>query len=140
MIYNCLDRSGAARTSCQATLAQAYQQKALLQDAMQAASGRLSQISSLMSQINATDDQKAVLEIQARIGAENAMLQHEMSQVAHAHGHGRQRGAHRPLARPGTSVRDADPDRQDLRLPALRLAMGTMLQDRLRADPAPLPR
>jgi len=81
MIYNCLDRSGAARTSCQATLAQAYQQKALLQDAMQAASGRLSQISSLMSQINATDDQKAVLEIQARIGAENAMLQHEMSQV-----------------------------------------------------------
>jgi type IV secretion system protein VirB5 len=81
MIYNCLDRSGAARTSCQATLAQPYQQKALLQDAMQAASGRLSQISSLMSQINATDDQKAVLEIQARIGAENAMLQHEMSQV-----------------------------------------------------------
>ena len=81
MIYNCLDRSGATRTSCQATLAQPYQQKALLQDAMQAASGRLSQISSLMSQINATDDQKAVLEIQARIGAENAMLQHEMSQV-----------------------------------------------------------
>ncbi|MCE9658269.1 MAG: P-type DNA transfer protein VirB5 [Burkholderiales bacterium] len=81
MVYNCLDRTGAARTNCQATLAQPYQQKALLQDAMQAASGRLGQISSLMSQINSTDDQKAVLEIQARIGAENAMLQHEMSQV-----------------------------------------------------------
>ena len=81
MVYNCMDRSGAARTSCQATLAQPYQQKGLLQDAMQAASGRLAQISSLMSQINATDDQKSVLEIQARIGAENAMLQHEMSQV-----------------------------------------------------------
>ena len=81
MIYNCLDLTGTAQTSCQATLAQPYQQKGLLQDAMQAASGRLTQISSLMSQIDATDDQKSVLEIQARIGAENAMLQHEMSQV-----------------------------------------------------------
>ena len=48
---------------------------------MRAASGRLAQINSLMGQINATGDQKAVLEIQARIGAENAMLAHEMSQV-----------------------------------------------------------
>ena len=81
MLYNCLDRAGSARTECQATLAQPYQQKGMLQDAMKAASGRLDQIKSLMTQINGTSDQKAVLEIQARIGAENAMLQHEMSQV-----------------------------------------------------------
>jgi type IV secretion system protein VirB5 len=81
MVYNCLDLVGSARTSCQATLAQPYQQKGLLQDAMRAASGRLSQINALMGQINATSDQKAVLEIQARIGAENAMLAHEMSQL-----------------------------------------------------------
>ena len=81
MLYNCLDLSGTARTTCQATLAQPYQQKGLLQDAMNVASGRLSQISALMGQINATSDQKAVLEIQARIGAENALLAHEMSQV-----------------------------------------------------------
>lgn len=81
MIYNCLDRSGAARTDCQARLAQPYQQKGLLQDAMSAASGRLTQIKSLMNQIDGTADQKAVLEIQARIGAENAMLAHEMSQL-----------------------------------------------------------
>jgi len=81
MVYNCLDRSGSARTDCQAGLAQPYQQKGLLQDAMTAASGRLEQIKSLMTQINGTSDQKAVLEIQARIGAENAMLAHEMSQV-----------------------------------------------------------
>ena len=81
MVYNCLDRTGAARTDCQAILAQPYQQKGLLQDAMKAASGRLDQIKSLMTQINGTSNQKAVLEIQARIGAENAMLQHEMSQV-----------------------------------------------------------
>lgn len=81
MLYNCMDRSGSARTACQAGLAQPYQQKGLLQDAMKAASGRLEQIKSLMTQIDGTSDQKAVLEIQARIGAENAMLGHEMSQV-----------------------------------------------------------
>lgn len=81
MLYNCLDLTGDARTSCQATLAQPYQQKGLLQDAMTSASGRLAQISSLMDQINATTDPKAVQEIQARIGAENAMLAHEVSQV-----------------------------------------------------------
>ena len=81
MVYNCMDLTGAARTSCQAALAQPYQQKGLLQDAMKSAAGRLSQINSLMSEINATSDQKAVLEIQARISAENALLTHEVSQV-----------------------------------------------------------
>jgi type IV secretion system protein VirB5 len=81
MVYNCMDLAVDARTSCQASLAQPYQQKGLLQDAMKSAAGRLSQIQSLMGQINATSDQKAVQEIQARIGAENALLAHEMSQV-----------------------------------------------------------
>ena len=81
MVYNCLDRSGADQVRCQASLAQPYQHKGLLQDAMRSAAGRLSQIQSLMQQVNATDDQKSVLEIQARIGAENALLAHEMSQL-----------------------------------------------------------
>jgi type IV secretion system protein VirB5 len=81
MLYNCMDLTGGARTSCQAALSQPYQQKGLLQDAMKSAAGRLSQIQSLMGQINSTTDQKAVQEIQARIGAENALLAHEMSQV-----------------------------------------------------------
>jgi type IV secretion system protein VirB5 len=81
MVYNCLDLAGGARTSCQAALAQPYQQKGLLQDAMKSASGRLAQINALMDQINATTDQKSVQEIQARIGAENALLAHEMSQL-----------------------------------------------------------
>lgn len=81
MVYNCLDRNGDEQTRCQAALAQPYQQKGLLQDAMKSAAGRLNQIQSLMRQINATVDQKAALEIQARIGAENALLAHEMSQV-----------------------------------------------------------
>ena len=81
MLYNCMDRSGDARTECQAILAQPYQQKGLLQDAMKSAAQRLEQIQSLMTQINATEDQKSVLEIQARIGAENALLAHETSQI-----------------------------------------------------------
>jgi type IV secretion system protein VirB5 len=81
MVYNCLDLAGTAKTWCQAALAQPYQHKGLLHDAMKSAAGRLSQITALMTQIDATTDQKAVLEIQARIGAENAMLAHEMSQI-----------------------------------------------------------
>lgn len=81
MIYNCLDLAGSARTTCQAALAQPYQHKGLLQDAMRSAAGRLSQVDSLMNQINATTDQKAIQEIQARIGAEGVLLAHEVSQV-----------------------------------------------------------
>jgi type IV secretion system protein VirB5 len=81
MVYNCGDLEGATRTACQAALAQPYQQKGLLQDAMNAAASRLSQIGSLMGQVDATSDQKAVLEIQARIGAENALLAHELTQI-----------------------------------------------------------
>jgi type IV secretion system protein VirB5 len=81
MVYNCTDMPGDARTLCEAALAQPYQHKGLMQDAMKSAAGRLAQIQSLMDQINATTDQKAVQEIQARIGAENALLAHEVSQV-----------------------------------------------------------
>lgn len=81
MVYNCMDLDGVARTTCQAALAEPYQHKGLLQDAMRAASGRLAQIEALMNQVDATMDQKAVQEIQARIGAENALLAHELSQV-----------------------------------------------------------
>jgi type IV secretion system protein VirB5 len=81
MLYNCMELAGAARTDCQAALAQPYQHKGLLQDAMKTAAARPSQIHSLMDQINATTDQKSVLEIQARIGAENALLAHELTQL-----------------------------------------------------------
>jgi type IV secretion system protein VirB5 len=81
MLYNCLDLEYGPRTHCQARLAQPYQQKGLLQDAMGAASRRLPQINALMARIDATADPKAVQEVQARISAENALLAHEASQV-----------------------------------------------------------
>lgn len=81
MVYNCSDRAGTARTACQAALAQPYQHKGFLQDAMKAAAGRLSQVDALMNEINATTDQKAIQEVQARIVAEGVLLTHEASQV-----------------------------------------------------------
>ena len=86
MTYNCLDKEGDARTNCQSVLAQPYQQKAFMQDAMTAANGRLAQIQSLMGQIDATDDAKGVAEIQARIQAESSLLQHEQTRIEMANG------------------------------------------------------
>jgi type IV secretion system protein VirB5 len=81
MLYNCLDKAGDAKTLCQSTLARPYQTKAVLQQAMQTAGGRLSQISGLIDRINATTDQKSIQELQARLSGENAMLAHEVSQI-----------------------------------------------------------
>jgi type IV secretion system protein VirB5 len=81
MVYNCLDRTGPEQTRCQAMFAQPYQHKAFMQDALRSASGRLSQINGLLARVNTTTDQKGVQEIQARIAGENALLQHELSQL-----------------------------------------------------------
>ncbi|MEK8034266.1 type IV secretion system protein [Ideonella sp. DXS29W] len=86
MVYNCADLSGQARTDCQAQLGQPYQAKAIMMDALEAAKGRIGQIEGLMNQINATQDPKAVAEIQARLDAENALLQHEQAQINMARG------------------------------------------------------
>lgn len=86
MVYNCMDQTGQNRARCQASLAHPYQNKAFMQDAMNSAKSRIDQIESLMQQINATQDQKAVSEIQARLEAEAAMLQHEQSKVVMATG------------------------------------------------------
>lgn len=80
-LYNCEDRTGEQRARCQAELALPYQTKEMLQRAMASASGRLGQIGRLMQRVDATTDQKSVLEMQARIGAENALLAHEASRV-----------------------------------------------------------
>ncbi|MBK1613043.1 type VI secretion protein [Rubrivivax gelatinosus] len=81
MAYNCLELDGDARVRCQAVLAQPYQHKGMLQDAMVRASGRIAQIQTLMNRVDSTSDQKGALEIQARIGAENAQLAHELTQI-----------------------------------------------------------
>ena len=59
---------------------------ALIQDAMQKANGRIAQIQSLMKQVSASPDAKSAQELQSRIEAETALLQHEQSQIALARG------------------------------------------------------
>ncbi len=81
MLYNCLDKSGDAQTMCQSSLSRPYQTKAVLQQAMQTAGARLTQVSGLIDRINATTDQKSIQELQARLSGENAMLMHEVSQI-----------------------------------------------------------
>ena len=82
MTYNCMDVDDVGRrTHCQSTLAKPYQQKAFMEDALSKAKDRVAQINSLMVRAGATTDQKEIQEVAARIGAENALLQHEVSQI-----------------------------------------------------------
>jgi type IV secretion system protein VirB5 len=81
MVWNCQGLAGAALTQCQATLAQPYQNKALLRQAITSATGRIGQIGRLIDAINGTQDQAAKLELNARIQGEQAMLQHEYTRV-----------------------------------------------------------
>jgi type IV secretion system protein VirB5 len=81
MVWNCQGMAGAALQQCQATLAQPYQNKALLRQAIATATGRIGQISRLIDAINNTDDQAAKLELNARIEGEQALLQHEYTRV-----------------------------------------------------------
>ena len=82
MRYNCLDMDDAGqRIHCQSALAKPYQQKAFMEEALFKAKDRVAQINALMRRAGATTDQKEIQEVTARIGAENALLQHEVSQI-----------------------------------------------------------
>ena len=81
MVYNCLDLDGAQRVRCQAALARPYQGKAFMDTALRSARDRSNQINALMQRAGATQDLKEAAELQARIAAENALLQHEVSQI-----------------------------------------------------------
>jgi type IV secretion system protein VirB5 len=81
MLYNCLERTGRAQSSCQASLSAPYQYKALINDAQDRSSQRTVQINALMRQAGATLDPKAIAEAQARIQAEIALLHHEATQA-----------------------------------------------------------
>jgi len=82
MTYNCMDvDDGGQRMNCQSSLAKPYQQKAFMEDALSKSRDRVAQINSLMRRAGVTTDQKEIQEVSARIGAENALLQHEVSQI-----------------------------------------------------------
>ncbi|WP_249263275.1 type IV secretion system protein, partial [Xanthomonas axonopodis] len=55
--------------------------KAFVGDAYEAAKSRLDQISSLMGEINKTQDPKAIAELQGRIASEQAMIANEETKL-----------------------------------------------------------
>jgi type IV secretion system protein VirB5 len=56
-------------------------QQALAQEALANASGRFAAIQGLIAAISTAGDQKAILDLQARISAELGMLQNEQTKV-----------------------------------------------------------
>jgi len=82
MIYNCADRTGEAKTTCEAVLNTNAQTQAYQQNALNVVSQRVQQIKSLQSQINTTQDPKAIAELQARIQAENAQVTNDANRLA----------------------------------------------------------
>ena len=69
------------RLSCEAQAVKGAQDKGFALDAYNAAKGRINQIDQLMQKINQTQDPKAIAELQARIGAEQANIQNEQTKL-----------------------------------------------------------
>ncbi len=69
------------RTACEARAVKASQDKGFALDAYDAAKSRINQIDQLMGQINATQDPKAIAELQGRIAAEQANIQNEQTKL-----------------------------------------------------------
>lgn len=70
-----------AYTSCQRQSAVVAQNMANAMNGYSTAMDRVNQIDKLMSAINATTDPKSIAELQARIAAENAMIQAEITKL-----------------------------------------------------------
>lgn len=69
------------RTACEAQAVKGSQDKGFALDAYNVAKSRINQIDQLMQQINQTQDPKAIAELQARIGAEQANIQNEQTKL-----------------------------------------------------------
>ena len=81
MIYNCEGQTGAAYALCQRDLNQSAQDEAYAQEAYMAAQKRLDNIQNLMGQINSATDAKTIADLQARMQAEQAMIQNEQTKL-----------------------------------------------------------
>ncbi len=69
------------RRVCEARSVKAAQDKAFAEDAYKTSVERVNQIESLMQKINTTNDPKSIAELNARIQAEQAMLQNEQTKI-----------------------------------------------------------
>jgi type IV secretion system protein VirB5 len=80
-IYDCEDQSGIDQQVCQRALNKPFQDKAFGTQAYQIELQELDQIESLMQQIDVTQDQKGIGELQARIQIESTAIGNEMTKL-----------------------------------------------------------
>lgn len=81
-VYDCDDLSdAAARKSCQVLLDQNAQAQAIQQNTMALLNERTTQIEALRAQIDATEDPKAIAELQARLAAEQAQVGNDQNKI-----------------------------------------------------------
>lgn len=80
-VAECTDRIASQKALCQRQANKPAQDKAFAQDAYNGAQSRLDNIQGLMGQINATSDPKSIAELQARMQAEQAMIQNEQTKL-----------------------------------------------------------
>jgi P-type DNA transfer protein VirB5 len=80
-IYNCEDQSGIDQQVCQRALNKPFQDKAFGTQAYQTELQELDQIQGLMQQIDVTQDQKGIGELQARIQIESTAVGNEMTKL-----------------------------------------------------------
>lgn len=82
-VYDCGDViDAAAKVACQAVLGQNAQARAFQEDTMALLNQRTTQIDALRAQINATQDPKAIAELQARLEAEQAQVANDQNKIA----------------------------------------------------------
>ena len=81
MIYNCEGRTGDALRICQNILNQNPQSQAYYANTFQMLEGRMQQIRALTNSIDSTPDEKASLDLQARIAGEQAQVQNDTNRI-----------------------------------------------------------
>ncbi|MFN5350622.1 MAG: P-type DNA transfer protein VirB5 [Polaromonas sp.] len=80
-IYDCSTGAASTVARCNRESNKAAQDKAFASDAYASAQRRLDNIQGLMGQIDNTTDAKQIFELQARMQAENAMIQNEQTKL-----------------------------------------------------------
>lgn len=81
ILYDCGNLPPAARKVCEAELSVGAQIKTAQNQAFSAVTGRTSQIEQLMGVVNDTRDPKALGEVQARLMAEQALVQNDANRI-----------------------------------------------------------
>ncbi len=81
-LYNCEDRTGVEQTNCEASFGINSQDQANIGSALDWTKKRGDNVEGLQSKIDATDDPKAIAELQARIAAEQAQIANDANRIA----------------------------------------------------------